>query len=110
MDYPCRPRTLPKDPDLGIIQSESELRIFCSHSACFRVFIGRDSTAVREFANESAASAASPVYIKFQAVIKSAASAASLRGGRASGRLDHGFFSHFLAALAAKKYVLVQKK
>ena len=37
-----------------------------------------------------AASAASPDYIKFQAMIKSAASAASLRGGRASGRLDHG--------------------
>ena len=35
--------------------------------------------AVREFANKSAASAASPDYVKFQAVIKSAASAASLR-------------------------------
>ena len=34
--------------------------------------------AVREFANKSAASAASPDYVKFQAVIKSAASAASL--------------------------------
>ena len=45
---------------------------------------------VRESANKSAASAASPDYVKFQAVIKSAASAASLRGGRASGRLDHG--------------------
>ena len=33
--------------------------------------------AVREFANKSAASAASPDYVKFQAVIKSAASAAS---------------------------------
>ena len=54
--------------------------------------------AVREFANKSAASAASPDYVKFQAVIKSAASAASLRGGRASGRLDHGYFvSQFLA-------------
>ena len=59
--------------------------------------------AVREFANKSAASAASPDSVKFQAVIKSAASAASLRGGRASGRLDHGFFLQFLAALAAKK-------
>ena len=36
--------------------------------------------------NKSAASAASPDYIKFQAVIKSAASAASLRRGRASGK------------------------
>ena len=59
--------------------------------------------AVREFANKSAASAASPEYVKFQAVNKSAASAGSLRGGRASGRLDHGYFSQFLAALAAKK-------
>ena len=68
---------------------------------------------VREFANKSAASAASPDYIKFsaaspdyvkfQAVIKSAASAASLRGGRASGRLDHGLFSKYLGALAPKK-------
>ena len=58
--------------------------------------------AVREFANKSAASAASPDYVKFKAVIKSAASAASLRGGRASGRLDHGVFSQFLAALATK--------
>ena len=41
---------------------------------------------VRESANKSAASAASGDYVKFQAVIKSAASAASLRGGRASGQ------------------------
>ena len=34
--------------------------------------------AVREFVNKSAASAASPDHVKFQAVIKSAASAASL--------------------------------
>ena len=58
---------------------------------------------VREFANKPAASTASPDYVKFQAVVKSAASAASLRGGRASGRLDHGPFSQFLAAPAAKK-------
>ena len=37
-----------------------------------------------------AASAASLGYIRFQAVIMLAASAASLRGGRASGQLDHG--------------------
>ena len=55
------------------------------------------------FANKSAPSAACPDYVKFQAVIKSAASAASLRGGRASGNLDHGFFVQFLAAPAAKK-------
>ena len=47
---------------------------------------------VQEPANKTAASAAFPDYVKFQAVVKSAASAASLRGGRASGRLDHGFF------------------
>ena len=65
--------------------------------------------AVLESANESAASAASLDYVKFQAVIKSAASAASLRGGRASGRLDHGPFSQFLVALAAKKYQKIVK-
>ena len=56
----------------------------------------------REFVNKSAASAASPDYVKFQAVIKSAASAASLHGGRASSGLDHGLFFRFLVALAAK--------
>ena len=40
--------------------------------------------------NNGAASAASLDYVKFQAVIKAAASGASLRGGRASGQLDHG--------------------
>ena len=45
---------------------------------------------VRESVNELAASAASPDYIKCQAAIKSAASAASLREGHASDRLDHG--------------------
>ena len=50
------------------------------------------SNAAGESANKSAASAASPDFVKFQAVVKSAASAASLRGGRTSGRLDHGFF------------------
>ena len=59
--------------------------------------------AVRESVNKSTASAASLDYVKFQAVIKWAASAASSRGGRASGRLDHGFFLQFLAALAANK-------
>ena len=63
-------------------------------------FLG--SVAVREFVIRSAASAASPDYVEFQAVIKSAASTASLRGGRASGRLNHGYFSQFLAVLAAK--------
>ena len=53
--------------------------------------------------NKSAASAASPDYVRVQAVIKSAASTASLHGGRASGRLDHGLFRTFFAAQAAKK-------
>ena len=48
-----------------------------------------DSSGVREAVNESAASLASLDCVKFQAVIKSAASAASLRGGRATSRLDH---------------------
>ena len=41
---------------------------------------------------EELGSAASPDYVKFQTVIKSAASAASLRGGRARGRLNHSYF------------------
>ena len=52
--------------------------------------------------NTSAANAASLDYVKFQAVLKSAASAASLHGGRASGRLDHIVFVQFLGALAPK--------
>ena len=68
------------------------------------------SHAVREFVNKSAASAASPDYVRFQAVIKSAASAASLRGGRASGRLDHGFFcAIFGRASGPKKYQEILK-
>ena len=45
----------------------------------------QQTRAVQEIVNKSAATAASPIYVKFQAVIKSAASAASPRGGRASG-------------------------
>ena len=52
------------------------------------------SPAYRESVNKSAASAASPDYVKFQPVIKSAASAASLWGGRASGRLDPVSYTH----------------
>ena len=64
--------------------------------------------AVRESLNKSAASAASPDYVKFQAVIKSAASAASLPGGRASGRLHHGFFAIFGRA-SGQKYSKIVK-
>ena len=85
---------------------EISIRILDARSC----FCGKSYTnAVGEFANKSAASAASKDYVKFQAVIKSGASAASLRGGRVSGRLDHGFFLHFLAALAAKKYKKIIK-
>ena len=46
----------------------------------------RNGNAVREFANKSAASAASPDSVKFQAVIKSAASAASqIQGTQVQG-------------------------
>ena len=58
---------------------------------------------VRESANKSAASAASPDYVKFQAVIKSAASAASLAEDALAADWITAFFSQFLAALAAKK-------
>ena len=61
------------------------------------------TNAVREFANKSAASAASLDYVKFQAVIKSAASAASLRGGRASGRLDHGYLFAIFGRASGQK-------
>ena len=69
-------------------------------------FIGFGASfAVREFAYKSAASAASLDYVKFQAVIKSAASAASLRGGRASGRLDHGFFFAIFGRASGQKII-----
>ena len=61
-----------------------------------------DPNVVRESANKLAAGAAPLDYVKLQAVIKLAATAASLRGGRASGRLDHGHFFR-KAALAAKQ-------
>ena len=62
-----------------------------------------EGNAVREFANKSAASAASLDYVKFEAVINSAASAASLRGGRASNRLDHVFFPAFFGCVGGQK-------
>ena len=63
--------------------------------------------AVRESANKSAASAASPDYVKFQAVIKSAASAASHCVGRASGRLDNVFFFAILGRASGQKIVKI---
>ena len=53
--------------------------------------------------NKSAASAASKDYVKLQAVIKSAASAASPCGGRASGRLDHGHFFAIFGRASGQK-------
>ena len=63
--------------------------------------------AVRESVNKSAATAASLVCVKFPAMIKSAASAASLRGGRASGRLDHGCFFSVLGQASGQKIVKI---
>ena len=60
------------------------------------------SHAVCQTVNKLAASATSPDRVKFQAVIKSAARAASLRGGRASGRFDHVFFVIFGRASGPK--------
>ena len=79
-------------PD-GCKHSRSDVDMWCENS----------QVAVREFANKSAASAASGDYVKFQAVIKSAASAASLCGGRARGRLDHGFLGAIFGRASAPK-------
>ena len=63
------------------------------------------SRAYQASANKVAARAASPDYVRFQAVIKSAASAASLRGGRASGRLDHDLFFAIVGRASGQKIV-----
>ena len=60
--------------------------------------------------NQSAASAASLDSIKFQAVIKSAASAASLHGGCASGQLDHVFFFFLIVGRARGRKIVKQMK
>ena len=69
-----------------------------------RRFFARGN-AVREFVNKSAASTASLDYVKFQAVIKSAASAASLLEAALAADWITAFFSQFLGALAPKKIV-----
>ena len=46
-------------------------------------------------------------YVKLQAVIKSAASAAFLRGGRASGRLDHGFLFAIVGRASGQKIIKI---
>ena len=67
----------------------------------------RGVNAVRESMNKSAASAASPDYVKFQAVIKAAASTASPRGGHASGRLDHGYIFAIFGRASGQKIIKV---
>ena len=59
--------------------------------------------AVREFVNKSAASAASLDYVKFQAVIKLAASAVSLAEAALAVDLITALFLQLLAVLAAQK-------
>ena len=70
-------------------------------SACWtRVCGDRESV---NSVNKSAASTASPEYVKFRAVVKSAASAPAPRGGRTSDRTDHGlFFACFFRASGQK--------
>ena len=75
---------------------------FRPHSSHDSIGIGAYGT--RKFDNKSAASAASLNYVKFQAVIKSAARAAS-SGGRASGRLEHGFLFAILGRASGLKIV-----
>ena len=62
---------------------------------------------VPESVNKSAASAASLDYVKFQAVIKSAARAANLRGGRASVRLDHGLLLMIFGPASGQEIVKI---
>ena len=65
------------------------------------------SCGVRESVNKSAASAASPDYVRFQAVIKSAASAASPRGGRASSQLNHSHVFTMLRRNSSQEIVKI---
>ena len=60
------------------------------------------SDAVPEFVIKSAASAASPDYVKFQAVIKSAAQPPCAEAALAADWIT-AFFLQFLVVLAAKK-------
>ena len=60
-----------------------------------------------EAVNKSAAGAASLDYVKCHPVIKSGASAASLCGGHAGGRLDHGFFFAIFGCASGQKIVKI---
>ena len=61
--------------------------------------------AARKILEKSLASAASPDSVKLQAVIKSAASAASLRRGRAGDRHFHGIFVAIVGRARSKTLV-----
>ena len=62
---------------------------------------------VSEFVKKSAASAASLDSVKFQAVIESAANAASLCGGHASGRLDNDLFFAIFGRASGQQIVKI---
>ena len=62
---------------------------------------------VRESANKSAASAASPDYVKFQAVIKSAASAASLAEAALAADLITAMFFAIFGRASGQKLVKI---
>ena len=67
--------------------------------------VDTSKNAVRELVNKSAASAASLEYVKFQAVIQSAAIAQPpLAEAALAADLIKSFFLHFLAVPAANKY------
>ena len=90
----CQQRCLPVSMHSHMKHSHITTHMNDSHTT---------TSAVRESVNKSAASAASLDYVKFRAVIKSAGSAASLRGGRASGRLDHDHFCFAIFGRASLK-------
>ena len=71
---------------LGLARYNTSAKVRCSDSAC---------NGVRESVNKLAASAASLDYVKFQAVIKSAASAASLAEAALAADLITAFFVDF---------------
>ena len=87
---------VPKPPYNASPDQKKQLDSVPAHAIYYICALRRHSEiGVRESAKKSAASAASPDYVKSQAVNKSAASAASLCGGRASGRLHRAFLRIF---------------
>ena len=92
---------------LRVLLTISNATRFSTVKLCFGVCFRRLSHTVRECVKKSAACAASPGYVRFQAVIKSAASAASLHGGRARGRLDHGFLLAIFGRASSQKIIKI---